>query len=427
MHLGAALARGLASENVDHRVRQSDFRAKGQGAPWLGMAIEDVKKLKSVLLVGSTLRKEQPLFSARIRQAAKKGLAVSVLHVADDDLLMPVARHTIVRPDALATEFAATAAGFQGGEGSAILLGHYAQQHPDYAILLAIAQDIGRKTGAIVGVMPDGANAVGAYLAGAVPKAGGLDARGMIANPRRGYLVVGTELEHDLGPHAVAAISQSEFTVALSTYRNAAAEHAHVILPVAPFTESGGTFVNMEGRVQSFNPVVKPAGDSRPGWKILRMLGSMLGIPHFHPDTLEAVRKQIAPDLHAWAKAGLDNSIATMTYELRAPGSSLERVAEFPVTASDPIVRRSAALQKSADGKASRTARFNAATLAKLGLAAGDRVRRDARRRTSDTRSPARCRAAGQHRARGARRRRDRVRWAKAPSPSRKSRETVAA
>ncbi len=120
---------------------------------------------------------------------------------------------------------------------------------------------------------------------------------------------------------------------------------------------------------------MKPAGDSRPGWKVLRILGSMMEIPHFHPDTLEAVRQQIAPDLHAWAKAGLDNSIATFSYELRAPGSGLERIAEFAVTASDPIVRRSPALQKTADGKASRAARLNAATLAKLGLAAGDTVR----------------------------------------------------
>ena len=375
LHLGAALARGLGSENVDHRVRQSDFRAKAQGAPWLGMAIADIAKLKSVLLVGSTLRKEQPLLSARIRQAAKKGLAVSLLHVADDELLMPVASRAIVRPDALAKQFAAMAANIAGGQGSAILLGHYAQQHPDYAVLLAIAQDIGRKTGAIVGVMPDGANAVGAHLVKAIPIAGGLDARAMVDNPRRGYLIAGVEAEHDLGPKAIAALAQSEFSVVLAAYRSATTENAHVVLPIAPFTESGGTFVNMEGLVQSFNVAVKPAGDSRAGWKVLRMLGSMLGIPHFHPDTLDAVRKQIAPDLQAWATAGLDNTIAPLAYELRGTGTALARVAEFPVTASDAIVRRSPALQKTADGKASRTARFNAATMAKLGIAAGDKVR----------------------------------------------------
>ena len=375
LHLGAALARGLGSENVDHRVRQSDFRAAPQGAPWLGMAIADVSKLKSLLLVGSTLRKEQPVLSARIRQAAKKGLAVQVLHVAGDNLLMPVAKRTLVRPSALAREFAAMASGFAGGEGSAILLGHYAQQHPDYAAILATALELGRKTGAIVGVLPDGANAVGAHLAGAVPRSGGVDARAMVAKPRRGYLVAGTEVEHDLGPQAVAALAQSEFTVVLATYRSAATEHAHVVLPITPFTETGGTFVNMEGRVQSFNAVVKPAGDSRPGWKVLRMLGAMLEIPHFHPDTLEAVRKQIAPDLQAWARAGLNNAISGAGHQPGAQGGTLERVAEFAVTASDAIVRRSTALQKTADGKASRAARFNAATLARLGLAAGNTVR----------------------------------------------------
>jgi len=127
--------------------------------------------------------------------------------------------------------------------------------------------------------------------------------------------------------------------------------------------------------VQSFNAAVKPAGDARPGWKVLRMLGSMLEIPHFHPDTLDAVRAQIAPDLQAWAKVGLGNAVAGGGFEARAQGGMLERVAEFAVTASDAIVRRSAALQKTADGKASRAARFNAATLAKLGLAAGATVR----------------------------------------------------
>jgi NADH-quinone oxidoreductase subunit G len=401
LHLGTRLARGVGSDNVDHRVRQSDFRAKTQGAPWLGLAIDDVSKLQSLLLVGSTLRKEQPLFAARLRQAAKKGLALNVLHVAGDELLMPVANRSVVRPDALAGELAAiaaavaqatgksvggaaakaigdrekaVAASLVGRERSAILLGHYAQQHPDFAVLLAIAQEIGRITGATVGVLPDGANAVGAHLAGALPR-NGRDARAMIAAPRRGYVVAGVEAEHDMGPAAMAALAQSEFTVALSAYRNATTEHAHVILPIAAFTETGGTFVNMEGRVQSFNAVVKPQGDSRPGWKVLRMLGALLDIPEFHAETLEAVRKQIAPDLQAWARAGLGNAAAPFTWELRTPKASVERIAEFALYASDAIVRRSPPLQKTADGKAARTARFNAATLASLGLEAGARVR----------------------------------------------------
>ncbi len=273
LHLATRLARGLGTDNVDHRVRQADFRARVDGAPWLGMPIEDVAKLQSVLVIGSTLRKEQPLLSARLRQAAKKGLAVNVLHVANDELLMPGNREAhlagrpaiaaVAEPQVVAPGPSASEA-FAGGEGSAIFLGHYAQQHPEYATLLAIAQDAGRKTGAIVGVFPDGANAVGAHLAGAVPKGNGLDARAMIASPRRAYLIAGTEVEHDLGPQAIAALAQSEFNVVLSAYRNATTRNAHVILPIAPFTEAGGTFVNMEGRVQSFNAAVKPAGRRTP-------------------------------------------------------------------------------------------------------------------------------------------------------------------
>ncbi|MBC8023283.1 MAG: NADH-quinone oxidoreductase subunit G, partial [Burkholderiales bacterium] len=396
LHLASQLGRLLGTPNIDHRIRQSDFRLKTAGAPWLGMPIEEVSRLQSVLLVGSTLRKEQPLIAARLRQAVKKGAALSVVHVAADELLAPVAAYRIARPDGLAGELAAVAAAVAqaagkpvGGEvgkaigdtdkaiaatlvgkgRSAIFLGHYAQQHPDFAILYAIAQEIGRMTGATVGLLPDGANAVGAYLAGAVPKAGGLDARAMIDKPRRGYLVIGVEAEHDMGPEALAALSKAEFSVVLSAYRNPTTEAAHVILPITPFTETAGTFVNMEGRAQSFNAVVKPQGDARPGWKVLRMLGALLDLPGFHPETIEDVRRQVAPDLGAWARAGLGNVAESFTWELRTPSGDVERVAEFGIYAGDPIVRRSPSLQKTADGNASRTARFNARTMARLGVA----------------------------------------------------------
>jgi NADH-quinone oxidoreductase subunit G len=402
LHLATRLARGLGTPNIDHRVRQWDFRLKTSGAPWLGMPIENLSHLQSVLLVGASIRKEQPLIAARLRQAVKKGAALSVVHVALDDLAMRVAASRITRPDGLAGELAAVAAAVAqaagksvggevgkaigdsekaiaatlvGKERSAILLGQYAQQHPDFAILYAIAQEIGRLTGATVGLMPDGANAVGAHLAGALPQAGGLDARAMIDKPRRGYLVMGVEAEHDMGPRAAQALAGAEFGVVLSAYRNATTESAHVILPIAPFTETAGTFVNMEGRAQSFNGVAKPQGQARPAWKVLRMLGALLDVAGFDADSIEDVRRQIAPDLAAWAKAGLGNVAESFTWELRTPSAQIERISEFGIYAGDPIVRRSPSLQKTADGKASRAARLNAATLSRLGVQAGDRVR----------------------------------------------------
>jgi NADH-quinone oxidoreductase subunit G len=386
LHLGERLARGLGTDNIDHRIRQSDFRAKAKGAPWLGMPIADVAKLQSLLLVGSTLRREQPLFANRIRQAAKKGMAVNVVHVADDEFLMPIANREIAKPSELAARLATIAtaiadgsenpiaASLRGRERCAIILGHYAQQHPDFAILLSIAQEIGRITGAAVGVLPDGANAVGAHLVGVVPSGNGLDARAMIESPRRGYLMAGVEADLDIGPKALSALAGAEFGV-LAAYRDATTDAAHVMLPIAPFSETAGTFVNMEGRVQSFNAVVKPQGDARPLWKVLRMLGALLGVPGFHAEKIEEVRAGIAPDLQAWATQRLDNGIGALEWQLRAPSAAVERVAEFPLYATDAIVRRSLPLQKTADAKNARLARFHPATAASLNLAAGAQVR----------------------------------------------------
>jgi NADH-quinone oxidoreductase subunit G len=396
LQLGVNLGRGLGTPHIDHRVRQRDFRVKPQGAPWLGMKVSDIARQDSVLLVGSTIRKEQPLIANRIRQAAKKGMAVNLVHVADDNLLMPVAGRVIAKPSDLAGALAAVAVAVAEASGktvrksldravtdgeravaaalvekpkSLILLGHYAQQHPDFAVLLAIAQEIGRITGAAVGVLPDGGNAVGAHLVGAVPSADGLSARGMVAEPRAGYLVAGVELELDMGPKALAALSSAEFGVVFSAYRNATTDAAHVMLPITPYTETAGTLVNMEGRVQSFNPVVKPQGDARPLWKVLRMLGAMLEIPGFHPDRIEDVRAAIAEDLQGFAMQGLANADAEVAWDVRSASGTLERIDEFAIYATDPIVRRSLPLQRTADMKAARSVRLNPATAAAMGIA----------------------------------------------------------
>jgi NADH-quinone oxidoreductase subunit G len=409
LHLATKLARGLGSDNVDHHFRALDSRARFAGAPWLGMPVAELGRQQAVLLVGSTIRKEQPLVAQRLRQGARKGLAVSVVHVADDDLLMPVAHRLVARPSGLVAalasvavalaestgrplegEVAAALAGvastdearaiaksLSGRERAAVLVGHYAQQHPEFAALAAIAREIARLAGATFGVLAQNANSVGAKLVGAHPLAGGLDTRGMLAHPPKAWVVAGFEPERDaaLAPAAIAALGQAEFVVALTAWRCWAPEYAHVILPIAPSAETAGTFVNMEGRVQSFHAVTKPRGDTRPGWKVLRMLGSMLGLEGFDADTVEAVRAAIAPDLPAWARAGLSNDLAPVAFRVAAPGAGLERVAEWPLYGTDPQVRRAPSLQKTADAKAAAKARMNAATAIAAGLALGERVR----------------------------------------------------
>ncbi len=409
LHLATKLARGLGSDNIDHHFRALDSRSRFAGAPWLGLPVEELGSQQAVLLVGSTIRKEHPLIANRLRQGAKKGLAVNVVHVADDDLLMPVANRLVARPSGLAAALAgvalavsevagrpldgevakavagvavtdearAIAKSLAGRERAAVLVGNYAQQHPEYAALAAIAREIARLAGARLGILAQNANSVGAKLVGAHPVSGGLDARGMVANPPRTWIVAGFEPERDaaMAPAAIAALKQADFVVALTAWRCWAPEYAHVILPIAPSAETAGTFVNMEGRVQSFHAVTKPRGATRPGWKVMRMLGSMLGLEGFDADTVEDVRAAIAPDLDAWVRAGLSNDAAPFAFTIAAPGKGLERVAEWPAYGTDAQVRRAPSLQKTADARAATRARMNAATAIAAGLALGDQVR----------------------------------------------------
>jgi NADH-quinone oxidoreductase subunit G len=401
LHLLARLARGLGSDNIDFRLRQSDFGLDGsrQGAPWLGMKIADLNTLDRALLVGSFLRTDQPLLSARLRHATKHGCQLTVVHGADDDLLMPVANRIIVRPSgwvpALA-EIAVAIAAERGqpapagsvaasesskriarsllsGERKAILLGNAAVQHPQSAQLHAWAQWIAQATGATLGVLTEAGNSVGAYLVGALPQNGGLNARQMTEQPRKAMLLWNVEPEYDTAdPQAtVKALSQADTVIAFSPYRNGAMEYADAILPIAPFTETAGTFVNCEGRTQSFNGTVQPAGDARPGWKVLRVLANLLGVPGFDYETPEQVRAEALP---AAAATKLSNKVSLPPEASPATSGGAERVADVPIYFSDPIVRRSPPLQATRAAQPPR-ALANTRTLEAFKVVAGDKVR----------------------------------------------------
>ena len=404
LHLLTKLTRGLGSDNLDFRLRQSDFSgaASEAGVPWLGMKIADVSALNSVLLVGSFLRKDQPLLSARLRAATKRGCKVSVLHAVDTDLLMPVANKYVVRPSEWTqalSEIAVAIAGERGlsapidgvsagekakaiaaslisGERKAILLGNAAVQHPQSAQLRAWAQWIAKATGASMGVLTEGANTVGGYLVGAYPKQGGLNARDMIERPLKAYVLWNVEPDYDLANPAAAAqaLQAAETVIACSAYRNGALDYADVLLPITPFTETAGTFVNCEGRVQSFNGTVRPAGEARPGWKVLRVLGNLLGLGGFEYETSDQIRSEAVP---ANLTAMLSNEASiTAARPARAQStvSTAERIADVPVYFSDAIVRRSPPLQATHDARPPK-ARANVRTLQSFGVAAGDKVR----------------------------------------------------
>src|SRR6266571_1672802 len=405
LYLLQKLVRAMGSDNVDFRLRQSDFSADGKraGAPWLGMKIAELGKLDRVLVIGSFLRKDHPLIAHRLRQAAKRRAQVNILHSADDELLMPVANKAIVAPRDLAAMLAqvvkaaaeakrvpvpaaldgiesgaeakAIAGSLVSGKEVAILLGNFAAQHPQAAQLQLLAQELAGLLGAKFGFLGEAANSVGGYLAGCVPSGGGLNAGTMLEEPRKAYLLLNAEPDFDChDPRAaVKAMEAAELVVAMTAFRSFGTDYADVLLPVAPFTETSGSFVNCEGRMQSFNGAVKPLGEARPAWKVLRVLGNLMDLPGFDHESTEAIREEVcAPE----AVAGrLDNRLNGL--ELApdsAGGGELQRIADVPIYFGDPIVRRAASLQRTRDALPPR-AWVGSQLAQKLGVKAGERVR----------------------------------------------------
>jgi len=403
MHLLQKVVRGLGSDSVDFRLRQSDFSADGKrrGAPWLGMAIADVPKLDRVLVLGSFLRKDHPLLAGRIRQAARRGQQVNAIHALDDDSLIAVANKAIVPPSELpevlaqlvravaeAKEAAVPAevrdctpwddvkriaASLVSGQSVGLFLGNLAVQHPRAAEIHALIQQLADLLGAKIGVIGEAANSVGGYLARCVPSGLGRNAAAMLAQPHKAYLTVGVEplLDTHDGAAAVRALDGA-FTVALTAYRSAVDAVADVMLPIAPFTETSGTFVNTEGRVQGFNGAVRALGATRPGWKVLRVLGNMLGLQGFEYETSEAVRAECLGTGDVASR--LDNRVEGNAYRAGKAAAGLERIADVPIHFADPLARRAPPLQATADARPPR-AGLHGSVLEQLGVRPGERVR----------------------------------------------------
>ncbi len=414
LHLLQKLLRGYGSGNVDFRLRQADFIADGKlaGIPWLGMNIADFAALDRVLVVGSTLRKDHPLLAHRLRQSTKKQTQLNLIHAADDDLLMRVANKAIVAPALLpqmlvqvvkaAAEIKGIAvpeavrgavagvtvtdaakriaeslvSGENKGEKAGVFLGNFAEQHPAAGALHALAQALAEILACPFGFLGAAANSVGGYVAGCVPfgKAAGKNARQMIEAPLKAYLLLGVEPELDMhNPRqAMAALKQAELVVAMSPFQHGATEYAHVLLPIAPFTETAGTYISTEGRVQTFNGVVKPLGETRPAWKVLRVLGNLLSLTGFEHDGADDAQREA---LHGKAEIfNKNNKLQYTLGSLTAAATGLSRIAEVPIYAADALARRAPSLQKTRDAQAP-VALMNRALADQLALRDGDFVR----------------------------------------------------
>jgi NADH-quinone oxidoreductase subunit G len=400
LYLLGKVMKGLGSGNIDFRPRQSDFGTdfKRAGTPWLGMKLADIKDLDAALVIGSFLRKDHPLIAQRLRQAAKKYTKLSLLSVAADDQLIDFHARMTVAPSKLAAALGAVvkaaaelkavpvpsgldsvavcetskeiARSLLDGEKRAIFLGNVATQSPDATQLHVLALELGKLTGAKVGFLGEGANTVGAHVAWALPT--DKNARQMFEAPRKAYVLMGLEPAFDCGnPQLVlGALKQASLVVYMSAFKHAPAlEFADVILPIAPYTETAGTFVNTEGRVQSFNGVVKAKGGARPAWKVLRVLGNVLNLEGFDYDSSEAVRDEVLGK-GAEFVAGLSNDLVDLAINLPIAINGIERIADVPINFADPMSRRAPALLQTADSVAP-VAKMSEQTIRDLGVEAG--------------------------------------------------------
>jgi NADH-quinone oxidoreductase subunit G len=421
MYLLQKVMRGIGCANIDHRLRQADFGDQDQAPlfPSLGLPIEELEQIDVALLVGSNVRNEQPIAAHRLRKAAMRGASVMFINPVDYDLHFKVQEKIIASPlgmvQALAgiakalvhlgessipprlehliskTEFndvhLSMAKQLKNAVKAIVLLGNLSFYHPEFSLLNALARYIAEVTKATFGTLPESANSVGAWIAGALPHraaAGqavsepGLDAAAICNSNLKAYVLMGLEPEFDYANPAIAvkSLEASEFAVSLTAFRSTAIEsYADVMLPIAAFAETSGTFVNAEGRWQSFAGAVSPQGEARPAWKILRVLGNLFNLAGFEYVSSDEVRDELhaaftaAPDISAAVRATAQPRQAPL--DIVNPPGGLTRITDIPPYATDSLVRRADALQKTSAACAAAIY-INTGLASNLGLSDGE-------------------------------------------------------
>ncbi len=411
LYLAQKLMRGLGSHNIDHRLRQNDF-ADQDGAPpfpYLGMPLEELEQLDGGLLIGTNLRKDQPIAALKLRTASLNGAQFCTLNPIDYDFNFTVASSVVVAPSKMVARLAAVAKSLleitghaasgvaadiileasvddaskrvadslHSSSKSIVLLGSYASHHPQASTLRALANMIAEESGSSVGSLSDGCNGSGAWMAGAVPHrlaAGkkspsiGLSAKTMLEKPRKGYLLLGVEPSLDCadGIAAEQAIAAADYTVALTAYRSASLDAcADVLLPITPLTETSGSLINVEGCLQSFSAAVMPKGDSRPAWKVLRVLGNIFDVEGFEYLSSSDVSQEFQALTSSVKPAS--QRVSTLSDDI-AVVEGLQRITECAIYSGDAQLRRSPSLQQTRDGLDCLTVQLSRTTAEKGGV-----------------------------------------------------------
>ena len=413
----------LGSGNIDFRLRQSDFSDQDAAPvmPWLGQNIQQLEQLDAALLIGSNIRKEQPIANMRLRKAVTDNAAqVSFLNTREYDFNFPVANNIAVAQQNLVAELAAIAAAafklsgnsapsnvgdaiakadisdahkaiaqqLKDAENATVLLGNIANMHPQLAAIRVLADAIASETGSTFGYLTEGSNTAGAWLAGAVPHRGaggsrneddsndvvtGKNVAELLNEKLAACLLLNIEPDTDAADARalMAMLDDADFVVSVSPYSSASVRQiADVMLPAATFMETSGTYVNAEGFWQSFKGIVEAKGGARPAWKILRVLGNMTGVDGFEYLSSEDVKKEVRAQCEA---IELSNTVTNDAKVEIGTSSDLHRSADVPMYATDAIVRRASALQQTIDAQ-SLCVRLNSVEAGRLGVASAASV-----------------------------------------------------
>lgn len=391
MYLLQKLMRGLGSNNIDHRLRQADFSDQDIAPvyPNLGQGIAELENNNAVLLIGSWARKDQPIIGHRLRKAAKRGANIMAVNTIAYDFNLPLAENIVVSPPQMTIELAAVckalstlsgkpvpgdlnaklenvdshdghleiAKHLNSAENAAVLIGTQAINQDNFADVRALANLAAELSGAKLGYLTEGANAAGAWLSGVVPHrsaagettTAGKTASEMLNEGMNGLIMLGVEPEYDCANPAVAlnTVKETDFVISMTSYiTESMKEYADVLLPVSPYTETSGTYVNVQGDWQSFTGSVEPMGETRPAWKVLRVLGNLFNVNGFDYVTSEEVRDELKQDC---ASLSADSRSQWRCPQSLSADNQVTRIGYLPLYRVDALVRRSQPLQQTSD------------------------------------------------------------------------------
>jgi len=391
LYLLQKLMRGLGSNNIDHRLQQLDFAHQDTMPvyPALGQSITSLEDTQAGLLIGSYVRKDQPIIAHRLRKASRKGAKISSVSTIDYDFNFDLAQNIVAHPEAMVMQLAgivkalvgvsgkpvpaalndivksvevsetqrAIASDLHGAEQASVLIGLHAMSNPCFSAIRSLANAIAELSDATLGYLSAGANSAGAWLAGAVshrgpagiPVAEGKNSLQMITDDVKAFVLLNIEPEYDCAnpSEALGAINNADFVISLTAFAtDTMRAYSDVILPITPFTETPGTFVNAEGQWQSFSACTNPLAESRPGWKVIRVLGNFLKLDGFDYVTSEEVRDELevkTRDITAATRSVIQH------IDLAPMDKVLLRIGHRPAYAVDALVRRAQPLQETAD------------------------------------------------------------------------------